>query len=264
MPGYNSRVRRQPASHRAKKLVETARELVDSRWSGRSWTEVGYSVVGAAVVVLQWTAGIVLKVAINVSSAGLFGALGSRILARAEASGYGPGSMGQKISDSAVEYIWPLIEDVVKGEVEERAIGVASRTEQSQSALKKLDVLELAGRIKTTASELLLRSSALDNAMQTGRATYCDHVYYMALEMYQIQALRGEVINMSRALSSRLGRLEQLARDIDVRALKRGVRRIADTAVEDGAMPHYTAYGWNLLYRRGQCSEAHCYGPAAK
>ena len=275
MPGYRSPERLKPASHRAKRLVEDAHDAVSSRWSHRSWTEVGYSVLGSAGAALTWSAGIGLKIAINMGSGLIFGRIGEQLIKRAESAGYGPEQLGRKISDQAVEYFWPLVEDVIKGEAEDKTKAVAGKVaegaaspqissaaaERAKNAFEEHSVNQFSERMQRSLAELMLRSAALERAIAKGNVPYCDHVHYMALEMYQIDALRAEVIQDAAHLEAYAKTATELAQGIKVRELKRKIRNIADQTVKSSDVAHYNAYSWNALRRSGQCSENHCWGP---
>ena len=273
MPGYNDSKRLQSDSVRAQTLVQEAKQLVQANWRSQSWTEVGYSVISAGGSALKWTAGIGLKMSINAASAGIFGTIGESLLARATQSGYGPDTLAQKIGTAAVQHIWPLIEDQIKGGAESATTAVASaQTAPSRGTTRASgagragqtgeELAKLVEDLKTKTSELMLRSYALRGALAKGTVPYCDNVHYMAVEAAQITALKADVLAAATSLKGFAARIEQLANGVDASRLDREIHSIAGKAVTKASgVPHYNSYSWNVIGRTQECSEAHCFGP---
>jgi hypothetical protein len=273
MPGYRDAQRLLPDQQRADKLVDEARRLVSTRWTGQSWTEVGYSVIATGTSSLQWGLGIGLKIGINTASAGVFGAVGEQILTRASSAGYGVESLAQKISEPIVEKFWPLIEDVIKGKAEEGATALASGiTGPRRSTLRRAKAVDSEKTVsaidasvqdlKTKASELMLRSYALQQALKQTSVPYCDNVHYMSVELAQVDELRKDVLDAAVSIQSYAKELQKLAQSVDVIRIEAEIRKHAKAVVKkDSGVPHYNSYSWNMLGRTQQCSEVHCWGP---
>ena len=127
---------------------------------------------------------------------------------------------------------------------------------------RKLD--QIGERLQSNTVELALRAATLKAAIDKGQIPYCDNVYFMALELHQIDALRAEVIADAESLAQACNNITRLAGEIKTGRIKKGIEKLAEQAVASTDIQHYNSYSWNVAGRSSQCSSTHCYGPEGK
>jgi hypothetical protein len=263
MPGYDDRVRAKPAKERANALVGSAADLVKNNWYGRSWTEVGWSVIGRAGSGGKWVAGQGLKVGIN-NVAGMFGPVAQW------ATGKELNELAGNVASVVIEQVWPLVEDKIKEKMEDGAMAVvdsrfptvtAPISSKLRNELKEREPKEKAEKLQNTISELCVRSATLAKRLDDGSFRYCDDVYFCALELVQIEALRVETLEMIASLKSNIDALETAVKQLDVGAIKEQIGKAAERVTADNSpVPHNNHYRFNVIAGATSCSLQHCYG----
>jgi hypothetical protein len=263
MPGYDDRARAKPAKERASDLVASAEDLVKNKWFGRSWTEVGWSVIGRAGSGGKWVAGQGLKVGIN-NVAGMFGPVAQW------ATGKELNELAGNVASTVIEQVWPLVEDRIKEKMEEGSMAVvdsrfptvtAPISSRLRQELKEKEPKEKVEKLQNTISELCVRSATLSKRLDDGKFAYCDDAYYCALEMVQIEALRVETLGLINSLKADLDALNDAVNQLDMDTLKREITKVAENVTADNSpVPHNNHYRFNVIAGAKSCSLQHCYG----
>lgn len=264
MPGYSDAERAKSAPMRAAALVDSAKTNLKNNWFGRSWSEVGWSVLRRTGGGATWVAGQGLKVAIN-NVAGMFGPLAQW------ATGKELNQVAGDIGAAVVEQVWPLVEDQLKGGMEDATTSLVSArinpeiSSQVSMALKQeledKSPAEKAAKLQNTISELCVRAATLSKRLGSPSFTYCDDVYYAALEFHQIEALRAESLLLIDSMRNELEQLAPAVTQLDATGIKRAIDQAATAVTADNStVSHNNHYRMNLVAAKNSCSLQHCYG----
>lgn len=265
MPSYDSPDRRGDSRTLAGRMFNSAGRLINNRWTGRSWSELASSALSTTTGWLSWGAGQGLKIGINWATGGAVGWLG------ATAKGKELAELAGSVGEQAKEHIWPLIEDYIKGQVEEGAQatgqaavdaagGAGPTGVASARKLRDEDVEKTIKGIKEAVSELAIRAATVDKYLSGGSARYCDDVYYLSLNVHEIRALKQKVQTECQKLREFLSKVHQLADGVKTDQLRTGILQMAERVVTNEQIPHYNSYAFNVVGRATSCSKEHCYG----
>jgi len=139
------------------------------------------------------------------------------------------------------------------------AINESIRMEGLQDTHKPKELLD---DMEKRMAELVVLLTQFGNKALKSEFKYCDDVYYLSLDLYNIDAARTKVYEDILELQTYLANMKLLVEGVKAEKLKTDILTpLVRKIVGDPDIPHANHYSFNIVSRAASCSVEHCYGP---